>query len=186
MFKANQSFFFIALILILTSACSKDDPDDVDGEELITTLNYTLSPIGGGTDVLLSFKDLDGDGGNEAVITNGVLMANTTYNGSLELLNESLETAEDITLEIQEEKETHQFFFQSDIADLSVSYEDQDADGNPVGLSSQLVTGMAASGTLTVILRHEPNKSGEGVSDGGITNAGGETDIEVSFSIDVQ
>ncbi|HBK71516.1 MAG TPA: type 1 periplasmic binding fold superfamily protein, partial [Flavobacteriaceae bacterium] len=36
------------------------------------------------------------------------------------------------------------------------------------------------------ILRHEPNKSASGVSDGDITNAGGETDIEVIFNITVQ
>ena len=46
-----------------------------------------------------------------------------------------------------------------------------------------MTTGSMAnpSATMTVILRHEPNKAGAGVSDGDITNAGGETDIEVTF-----
>jgi len=74
-----------------------------------------------------------------------------------------------------------------------------DADGNPVGLSSTLTTGAAGSGTLTVTLRHEPMKSATGVTlrhepmksatgvaDGDITNAGGETDIEIVFPVDVQ
>ena len=36
-------------------------------------------------------------------------------------------------------------------------------------------------GQFTVTLRHEPDKSAQGVSAGDITNAGGETDIEVSL-----
>jgi len=69
---------------------------------------------------------------------------------------------------------------------LSVAYDDKDANGNPVGLSSILTTGDAASGSITITLRHEPAKSASGVSNGDITNAGGETDIEVIFPINVQ
>ena len=36
------------------------------------------------------------------------------------------------------------------------------------------------------LLRHKPNKSGNGVQSGDITNAGGETDIVVTFELDVQ
>ena len=49
-----------------------------------------------------------------------------------------------------------------------------------------LTTGDAASGNITIILRHEPVKDAEGVSDGDITNAGGETDISVTFPVVVQ
>ena len=41
------------------------------------------------------------------------------------------------------------------------------------------------NGTITVILRHEPDKDASGVSNGDITNAGGETDIEVVFNVEV-
>ena len=41
------------------------------------------------------------------------------------------------------------------------------------------------SASMTVILRHEPDKAGAGVSDGDITNAGGETDIEVTFPFEL-
>jgi hypothetical protein len=47
-------------------------------------------------------------------------------------------------------------------------------------------TSSAGSGTLTITLRHEPNKDGDNVADGDITNAGGETDVEVTFNIDVE
>ncbi|MGB0425105.1 MAG: type 1 periplasmic binding fold superfamily protein, partial [Flavobacteriales bacterium] len=85
-----------------------------------------------------------------------------------------------------EEDEEHQFFFSSDLTGATTSYSDMDSNGNPVGLSSVLQTNDAETGTLTITLRHEPNKEGTGVSDGDITNAGGETDIEVTFNVDIQ
>jgi len=182
--------YYLPLMLVLTvgllfSACKKD-PVIPPGEELITTLNYTLTPTDGGAAVTLSFKDVDGDGGDAPTITGGTLAANKTYTGALDLLNESESPAESITEEIQEEDEEHQFFFQSDISGLSISYGDQDANGNPLGLSSTLSTADAGSGSITIILRHEPDKSAAGVADGDITNAGGSTDIEVTFPVDVQ
>jgi len=109
-----------------------------------------------------------------------------SYSGSLELKNESESPAEDITAEIAEEDDEHQFFFESSITGLSVAYDDQDGDGNPIGLMSTLTTGSAASGNLIITLKHEPMKSATGVSSGDITNAGGETDIAVTLPINVQ
>lgn len=174
-------------ILIFTS-CEKEDedPEIPNEEELITTVNYSLTPDGGGDVIVMSFVDLDGDGGDDPVITGGTLAANTTYNGVMELLNESEDPAEDITEEIQEEDEEHQFFFQSSDSNVAVAYGDADDNGNPIGLLTTVTTGEAGSDNLTIILRHEPNKSADGVADGDITNAGGETDIEVTFAIDVQ
>lgn len=179
----------LLLGLALSFTACDDDPDDPvvpNEEELITTVTYTLTPDGGGTPVTLNFSDPDGDGGNAPTVTEGTLAANTTYVGVLSLLNEVEDPAENITAEIQEEDEEHQFFFQSTVDGLSVAYDDQDEDGNPIGLTTTVTTGEPASGTLTVILRHEPDKSGDGVSEGSIANAGGETDIEVSFDVDVQ
>ena len=175
----------LAMGLIFVS-CEKDDPEPPVEEEVITTLTYTLSPDGGGADVVLSFVDLDGDGGNDPVITGGTLSANTTYSGSIVLLNETETPAEDVTEEIEEEDEEHQFFFETTVSGLSIAYNDTDEDGNPIGLSSSVTTGSASSGTITVTLRHEPDKNASGVSDGNIANAGGETDIEVVFSVEVQ
>ena len=121
---------------------------------------------------------MDGDGGDAPVIINGTLQANTVYDGTLELLNESEAPAEDISEEIKEEDEDHQFFFSvSGNLDLDINYNDQDGNGNPVGLASIATAGNTSQGQLTIILRHEPDKSATGVSDGDISNAGGETDI---------
>jgi len=174
------------LFSMVIISCDDDEPVIPDEPELITTLTYTLVPASGGDAIVLSFQDLDGDGGAEPMITGGTLAQNESYTGTIELLNETEDPAENITEEIEEEDEDHQFFFQSDLADLTFSYNDQDSEGNPIGLSTTLNTVSAGSGSFRIILRHEPAKSAENVSEGDITNAGGETDIEVTFPLNVQ
>lgn len=187
-FKFKFSWAIFAIAFLALSSCGNDD-DCVDcggGEEVITTLNLTLTPTTGDV-VTMSFQDLDGDGGNDPTITNGTLQANMTYTGSIEVLNESESPAEDITAEIMTEDDEHQFFFViGSSLNLTVAYGDQDGNGNPLGLATTVTTTDASSGSLTVTLRHQPDKTASGVSDGDITNAGGETDIEVTFDVTVQ
>ena len=175
--------------LALFTACDDEEPIGPGGggeEEIITTLTYTLTPQSGGDVVTLNFEDLDGNGGNAPTITGGTLAANTTYTGAITLLNASKTPAENITEEIEEEDDEHQFFFNSTVDGLTVAYDDADDDGNPVGLQTEVTTGDAASGDLTVILLHEPAKDAEGVADGDIDNADGDTDIDVTFPVTVQ
>tara|TARA_B110001452_G_scaffold97520_2_gene80662 strand:- start:2904 stop:3482 length:579 start_codon:yes stop_codon:yes gene_type:complete len=180
------SSIFISLITIVSCSDDPEDPIVENEEEVITTLTYTLTPSEGGSAVVLTYQDLDGDGAGEPTITNGTLSASTVYSGVLTLLNETEDPAESITEEIDEEDDEHQFFFSSTITDLEVVYADTDGDGNPVGLATTLTTSAAGSGTLTITLRHEPEKSATGVASGDITSAGGETDISVTFTITVE
>lgn len=187
----HLSYLLIASLIFVS--CSDDDdnnniPDPVNEEEVITTVTATLTPAGGGTVVTLQSQDLDGDGPDAPVITiSGNLAANTTYSGSLDLLNETESPAESVTEEIEEEALEHQFFFDVSNDLFSVAYDDMDADGNPIGLDF-IVTTDATTGTeaFTITLRHEPSKDAAGVSAGDITNAGGETDVEVTFNVTVQ
>lgn len=184
----NKWLPFLAFGALIFTSCSNDDdnPDPVHEEEVITTLTITLTPDGGGTEVTLQSRDLDGNGPNEPEITiTGNIVSNTTYNGSIELLNETEDPAEDITEEVDEEDEEHQFFYALTGELGTITYTDTDDDGNPVGLLFTWETADAANGTLTATLRHEPNKDAEGVSDGEIANAGGETDITQTFTINV-
>ncbi|HAB90582.1 MAG TPA: type 1 periplasmic binding fold superfamily protein [Bacteroidetes bacterium] len=185
-YKYLPFLFTIVAMTMSISSCSEDDTPlpAVNEEEVITTLNVFLTDTAGNT-ITFSFVDLDGDGGNAPTITGGTLMTGMTYSGSMTLLNESETPAEDITIEIQEEDEEHQFFFSSN--DATFAYTDQDSLGNPVGLTFDMATGSMSnpSAAMTVVLRHEPDKAGVGVSDGDITNAGGETDIEVTFPFEL-
>ena len=153
--------------------------------ELITTVKYTLKPQPDGNSVVFLFRDLDGDGGNPPVITTGPLKPETIYSGTLELLNEAEMPVEDITEEVENEGNEHQFFFTS-TNNISVKYDDSDLNGKPVGLKTILTTGIAGTGKIKIILRHLPDKNASGVANGDITNAGGETDIEIEFNVVVQ
>ena len=187
--KINYLFLTFLLAGVALSSCDKDEPEDPvipNEEEVITTLLLTLVPQDGGEAVVFSFRDLDGDGGDAPVLITPPLDSNTVYMGSLELKNEIVNPAEDITEEILEEAEEHQFFFQSTIPELFVAYGDLDANQNPIGVSTIVTTAGFANGTLKITLRHEPDKDAAGVAEGDITNAGGETDIEVVFDVLVQ
>lgn len=179
-----KKLFVLLLVGILSYSCQKKDPVIPNEEELITTLIYTLSS--GSQVVEFKFQDIDGDGGNAPVIVAGTLKANTTYTGSIKLLNELETPADNITNEVEDESLAHQLFYTFDGANATVSYKDQDAGGNPIGITTELQTGSPSQGKLTITLRHQPDKTGEGVSQGILTNAGGETDIEVTFDLNIE
>ncbi|WP_281543149.1 type 1 periplasmic binding fold superfamily protein [Maribacter aestuarii] len=179
-----KSLFLLSIMGLMLTSCSSDDdnPDPVDEEEVITTMNVNLVATGAGT-VTLQSQDLDGDGPNAPQVTiSGNLTANTTYAGSIELLNETETPAEDITEEVEEEDEEHQFFFNTSGALTGFTYADQDGNGNPVGIEFTLDTGDAGSGSLQITLRHEPKKP----NDGSLADAGGETDIAQTFNLTVE
>ena len=174
----------LVIPVIFSTSCSNDDAP-VNEEEVITTVTTTL--VGGGQTITLTSRDLDGDGPNAPVVTvSGNLTAGTTYTGSTTFLNELESPAEDITVEVEEEGADHQVFYQLPSSIGTVTYTDTDANGRPIGLNFTLVAGTSGStGTLTVTLRHLPNKTASGVSGGDITNAGGNTDAAVNFSVAV-
>ena len=184
--KAIKFLSIIFLSSIILTSCSKsEDPEPVNEEEIITTITVTL--VNGSNTIELKSKDLDGDGPNAPVITvSGNLAANTTYNGTITLLNETETPAEDITKEVKEEGDEHQFFYSATNSIATFAYSDTDSNSNPIGLSFTLTTTTAGTGVVGVILRHEPNKTASGVSTGDITNAGGATDVDVSFNVTVQ
>ncbi len=186
----NLSIISLLLVLTFLGSCKTDDPVPENPEELITTLNMVFTPHGGGTSVTFQFQDLDGDGGNPPLITGGNLTAQTEYHATLVLLNESVFPIADITEEILDEAEDHQFFFQTTVLGLGTqllhSYDDMDSNGFPIGIVNTFTTHDPASGILIVTLRHKPNKTATGIGNGDITNAGGETDIEVEFPVMIQ
>lgn len=178
---------FITIIAMSLTSCSTDDPEIINQEELITTLRITLTPQTGVNAVVLQMQDLDGDGPSLPVTTvSGNLQSNTTYSGTVLLLNETQSPAENITLEVEEEGDEHQFFYTFSNSIASVTYSDQDTNGNPIGINFTLATNTTGNGNVTVTLRHLPNKAGTGVKAGNITNAGGETDISATFNLTVQ
>jgi hypothetical protein len=185
--RFNLSAFALLTVGLLASCSDDDSVAPVNEEEVITTVTASFTPVGGGSVVTLTSRDLDGDGPDAPVVTvSGNFAAGTVYNGAVTFTNELVNPAEDITAEILEEGHEHQIFYQQNGLG-TFSYTDEDVNGHPIGLTVAYTTASApATGTLTVTLRHEPNKSGEGVASGNIANAGGSTDAEVSFPIVVE
>jgi hypothetical protein len=186
--KAKHILLGLLGLSIITIGCKKkDDPVIPNEEELITTMIFTLISQDQTDTAVMRFEDLDGEGGNAPIIIGGSLKKGTIYNGTLLILNEQKNPAEDITLEVIAEAEEHQFFYETlGGLDLSIAYADTDQNGNPIGVNSIITTNAVSNGQLKVILRHEPDKFATGVAGGDITNAGGETDIQVSFNVDIQ
>jgi hypothetical protein len=175
----------LTLMSVFLFACSKNDdaPEPVIEQEIITTMTVTLVPEGNGSTITLKSQDLDGDGPNAPVITvSGNLQANATYNGSIVLLNETETPPENITEEIEELADEHQFFYSLSGSLTNASYSDQDGSGNPLGIIFTLESGAAGSGSLGITLRHEPKKP----NDGTLSDAGGETDIAQTFNVTVE
>jgi hypothetical protein len=180
-------FLAAAITAVVFTSCGSDDaPVLINEDEVITTVIVEFTPQGGGTTVTLTSRDLDGDGPNAPVVTvSGPFMSSTVYNGQVSFLNELASPAENITEEVEEEGTEHQVFIQQ-MGLGTVAYTDEDTDGNPIGLSFTFQTvAQAATGDLTITLRHEPNKTAAGVANGDITNAGGSTDAEVTFEAEV-
>jgi hypothetical protein len=185
-FMKNQSkkitFFALLLATLSSMSCSDNNASPVNEEEVISTVTVRLT--GGGQVVTLTSKDLDGDGPNAPVVTiSGNLAANTSYTGTVEFLNETVNPAVNLTSEIQVEGVDHQIFYQPTSGLGTFTYTDTDANGKPIGLTFNLLTSNATSGMLNVTLRHLPLKTAAGVSSGDITNAGGSTDAQVQYPI---
>lgn len=180
-FKPVLAIMFSASVMI---SCDKNDPGPDQDEEVITTMTLIMMPLGGGANVTATFRDPDGDGGQAPTVQDEiVLQPNTTYNTTINVLDESKSPAENITEEIRTKGNEHEFFFQpSSGLNLTVEKTDQDSNNRPIGLSSQFITTGASVGNLRIILKHQPNNLKTNTS----TVATGTTDIEVDFVTRIQ
>ena len=182
--KINKFLPILLMLLVTVASCSKDDdplPEVVNEEEVITTMEVTLTS--GASVIILKTQDLDGDGPNAPVVTvSGNLAAGTTYDGVMKFLNELESPAENITEEVEEEDLEHQVFFTVGSGlDVTTEYSNFDSAGNNLGTQFKLTAGSASSGNLTFSLVHEPTKPNTGLA-----SAGGETDIDATFSITIE
>lgn len=197
--------FKLVLPLSLLAACADvANPDEVNEEEVITTVALTFTPASGGAAIEAAWADPENDG--SPVIDDIVLSDADDYTLAVSFLNEIEDPPEDITEEVDAESDQHQVFFtgtavespatgENTSAVISQAYDDTDANGFPIGLASSVATLSVGSGTLTVTLRHlppendTPVKTGtlaDDVAAGGIESLPGETDAAVDFAVQVQ
>ncbi|MFN3850328.1 MAG: hypothetical protein ACK4NY_12915 [Spirosomataceae bacterium] len=178
----KTKLFLIGLLMLSILSCKKDEVEG-DENELITTLKLKFTA--GGTTQTFSFKDIDGDGGAAPTIDNIALKPNTTYTLAVEILNESVTPADDITKEVKEEADEHLMVYTPSPANLlTYTYGDKDSRNFPIGLTGTVRTTTAGTGKLKVQLRHQPPASGTPTKNG--TATPGSDDINVDFNVTVQ
>jgi len=176
----------ILLSSTLITSCKKDAPEEND-EEVITTMKLTFVPVGGGTTLTYQFKDADGPGGAAATQNEIVLAPSKSYNVNVQLLNETVTPAEDITLEVEDEADAHRFYYEPAVgSNITVSNLNNDGNGVPLGTTSTWATGAAATGKVKVTLRHYPNTPPNKALTDLVTSSKSGTDIEVEFATRIQ
>ncbi len=199
----NKSAFratVIVLAMAILTGCSKDDPQKEDTPELITKVALIFTPTVGGPSIIASATDPDGEGVQDLVVDGPIeLEADKQYVLTMELVNTLVAVDQpgySITDEVAEEGQEHIFFFgwtgsvfqapsgdgNIDNRSDEVNYMDLDAGGLPLGLVSNWTSAAAAaSGTFRIVLKHQP---GTKTATSGSTV--GETDLDLTFSVNVQ
>lgn len=177
----------VALLAVTSFTACKKDKGEANEEEVITTLQLTFTPDGGGSPLVYKFEDADGPGGAAPVIDQVVLAPNETYEVALQLLNKTVNPAEDITAEVEEEGDAHRFYYSPAAGShITVSDLDKDANGIDLGINSTWTTGAAATGSIRITLRHYPAVPPNKAQADAIDSQKSGTDIEATFTTKVQ
>ncbi|QJD79973.1 hypothetical protein [Spirosoma rhododendri] len=183
----KSSLLFLLAVGLMAGACKKDEQnvDPTDDNEAITTATLSLTNVASPSEVVSgTIENLN----TSASFTNATLnlKANTTYNGSISLLDKTKTPTVDATEEIREKTNEHLFVYMympsgTTTSAVSVTITDRDTNPSPgpypVGLTTRMQTGSTAgSGSMHVVLRHQPNsKNG--------TEQPGTTDLDTSFPV---
>lgn len=191
-----KAFFFVA-ILGFNAACTSEDPVLENEEELITDVTLKFTEVDqAGVAVSATFEVVASDPeglelGSSPSIGTINLSAGLRYLIEIELYNRIED--EDITEEILEEDDEHQFYFLGSAfvgnPILTYVYDDADGNGNPIGLRGYITVSENPSvnnAQFRLVLRHDLNKSFPGANNPNFVDfveAGGETDLDIIFPV---
>ncbi|MCE7054580.1 hypothetical protein LZF95_07835 [Algoriphagus sp. AGSA1] len=198
--KTKNLFYLAALLAAsaFTLSCSSDDPTPENDGELITDVTLTFleldengDPVGASFDFTAS--DPEGiETGATPTVETVVLEKGKTYQMTIELYN-SIEN-EDITEEISEESDEHQFYFLGSafVGTPVLTYAYDDEGEIKLGLKGIVTVNenpAATTATMQIILRHDLDKNFAGADNPNFTNyvqAGGETDLDITFPLVIE
>lgn len=196
-YKLQLLSFLMVMVMFSFSSCVSDDPEQEKEQELITDITLIFTEVNASGQEFgqpVSFKASNPEGlelGNNPTIETVNLTIGKRYLLKLEVKN-SIEN-EDITEEILEEADEHQFYFLGTAfvgtPVLTYTYDDQDQNGNPIGVRGfvQVSENPAINNAqIRIVLRHDLNKSFQGANNPNWENfvqAGGESDLDISFPL---
>jgi hypothetical protein len=205
--------FVLALAVAGPIACGEGGHGDDDGHEhdeeneVISRVELTFTPEGGGAPLVFAFTDPDGDGGVSGMADRVELAAGVEYGLAVRFINSIADPPEDLTEEIRAEAEDHFVFVTGDVSGpasatspalVTHAYTDQESDYGenavgddlPVGLANTITAEVAGSGELRIILRHlpplndQPQKSGELPADlAAGRDLPGSVDADITFEL---
>jgi hypothetical protein len=196
MFKSKKNLVYtMALLALSFTACESDDPVIENDGEVITDviLNFQeLDATGNLVGAVTTFSASDPQGievGATPTIDDVTLTKGKTYQLNIEVRN-SIEN-EDITEEILEEADEHQFFFLGTafVGSPVLTYQYDDLSGELIGVQG-IVTVAASPGfntaNMRIVLRHDLDKNFPGATNPSFENfvqAGGESDLDITFPL---
>lgn len=181
------------------ASCESDDPVIENDGELITdvTLHFTeLDEAGNPTGSAMTFTASDSEGievGTAPTVETVNLASGKSYQLEIEVAN-SIEN-EDITEEILEESDEHQFYFLGSAfvgttAPLTYSYNDDSDELIGVKGTVMVVESPATNNAqIRIILRHDLDKNYPGADNPNFENynsAGGESDLDITFPLVIE
>lgn len=181
----SRFLYCFAVSVVLTLATTMNScGNKVEEGELITTVQLTLN-LPGDSGKIYTWQDLDGPGGNNPVLPDTIILGQVTpggnpYSGMLEFFNKQGGKNENITLEIEKEKNNHLVCYEVSSltmqpqSGITISVTDKDDKSLPIGLKTEWKTKTTDKGEIWIRLKHQPN-SKTGSCDVG------ETDVEVAF-----
>ena len=192
--------------MLFLASCSKDEPKKEDTPELITKATLVFTPVDGSAAVTVTATDPDNQGSQPIRVDGPInLVKNKTYVMTIELINglaKPTDAAYDVTEEVEEEGDEHQFFFSwtnsafssptgdgnidnpNDGLNYTGGTNSKDKDGGNLGLTTTWTTANPSgsiSSNFRVVLKHQPGLK-TNTSDANT----GETDLDLTFVLNVQ
>lgn len=178
--KTFQYPLYVVLLAIgsLFIQCAKDDdtPELINQEEEINRVTFDVTADNNTTTYTWE------EGASNFSLP---LKANKTYEVAVSFFNATdVSAVEPINPEVIEEADEHQVFYENSssfIAIASVSTDNKDSSGNPLGLKTAWTTSATGEALVRLYLIHEPTtKSGASRAD-----FEGETDVQIDINVAV-
>ena len=196
----TNSLLIISAFLLVIS-CDKGEPVVVHEHEVLTRVVLEVKKDGETNFKKYTFEvevhddhghddhgdDDHGDDDHGDEHTEVELDTNSTYHVGIFFYNDSdPDNIEDVTLEVIEEADAHQVFYEmTEIPGFSIaaaSDDTKDSNGNPLFLKTSWTTASETSGDVMAYLIHEPtSKTGSTRAD-----FGGATDLQIEFEVHIE
>ena len=176
-FLKKASLLYLPLLTILIYSCSKDDPDGINEQEFISNVVISVTSPDG------SLQTIDWDLSETNMETIN-LKANSNYSVGLSFENRSdPNDIEDVTLEIIDEADEHQVFFEFADVSVSVTSAANDTKDGSRGVLLKSVWNASSSGTgiVRVYLIHQPTNFNATTREG----FGGFNDVAIDIPVTI-